>query len=186
MLAGGAPIDFTDGDGWGALHFAAAEGTPELCELLVEKGLKADAAARDGETPVDLAEEEEHDEAVASAQGITREVKTTSVLVFAFNVLTFKVTHRCVQKPSRVHPSPPLKTLSHRPPRLPASLLERPEVPHQRSSQAPARPPVEPKRGRPAARPVFHARHRTSRSHAPERSSSIDRATSRGRCAASQ
>ena len=40
-------------------------GHPELCELLVEKGLKADAAAGDGETPVDLAEEEEHDEAVA-------------------------------------------------------------------------------------------------------------------------
>ena len=65
MLAGGAPIDFTDGDGWGPLHFAAAEGTPELCELLMEKGLRADAAAGDGETPVDLAEEEEHDEAIA-------------------------------------------------------------------------------------------------------------------------
>lgn len=65
MLAGGAPIDFTDGDGWGPLHFAAAEGTAALCELLVEKGLRADAEAGDGETPVDLAEEEEHEEAVA-------------------------------------------------------------------------------------------------------------------------
>lgn len=66
MLDGGAPIDFVDDDGWSGLHFAAAEGTPELCELLMGRGLKADTKAGDGETPLDLAEEEEHEEAVAA------------------------------------------------------------------------------------------------------------------------
>ena len=32
-----------------------------LAELLLEKGLKADARAKDGATPIELAEEEEHE-----------------------------------------------------------------------------------------------------------------------------
>ena len=54
----------TDDDGWTALHFAASEGGADLCELLLSRGLRADAKAKDGSTPIDLAEEEEHDEAV--------------------------------------------------------------------------------------------------------------------------
>ena len=54
----------TDEDGWTALHFAAGDGGVDLIELLLEKGLKADARAKDGATPIELAEEEEHDDAV--------------------------------------------------------------------------------------------------------------------------
>jgi ankyrin repeat protein len=55
-------------DGWGVLHFAAGDGTVDLIKLLLAKGLKADAKAKDGSTPVDIAEEEEHSEAVAVLQ----------------------------------------------------------------------------------------------------------------------
>jgi ankyrin repeat protein len=64
MLDGGADVNATDDDGWNALHFAAADGTVELIELLIAKGLKADTPAKDGATPIELAEEEEHDDAV--------------------------------------------------------------------------------------------------------------------------
>jgi ankyrin repeat protein len=64
MLAGGADVAATDDDGWTALHFAASEGGADLCELLLSRGLRADAKAKDGSTPIDLAEEEEHDEAM--------------------------------------------------------------------------------------------------------------------------
>ena len=64
MLEGSADVNSTDDDGWTALHFAAGEGSPELIELLLKKGLKADTGAKDGATPLELAEEEEHEEAV--------------------------------------------------------------------------------------------------------------------------
>ena len=57
------PKRVVDDDGWTALHFAAAEGTPELVRLLLQKGFSADAEAKDGATPVELAEEEEHEDA---------------------------------------------------------------------------------------------------------------------------
>ena len=57
------PNAVVDDDGWTALHFAAAEGTPELVRLLLQKGFSADAEAKDGATPVELAEEEEHEDA---------------------------------------------------------------------------------------------------------------------------
>jgi hypothetical protein len=47
-----------------ALHFAAGDGTPALVALLLSKGLKADVQDKDGVTPVDMAEEEEHEEAL--------------------------------------------------------------------------------------------------------------------------
>ena len=47
---------------WSARHARGLD--VDLSELLLEKGLKADARAKDGATPNELAEEEEHDDAV--------------------------------------------------------------------------------------------------------------------------
>jgi ankyrin repeat protein len=55
MLDAGAPLEATDEDGW--------DGDPETVELLLSKGLKSTAKAKDGTTPIELAEEEEHEEA---------------------------------------------------------------------------------------------------------------------------
>ena len=63
MLDAGAPLEATDEDGWSALHFAAGDGDPGTVELLLSKGLKSTAKAKDGTTPIELAEEEEHEEA---------------------------------------------------------------------------------------------------------------------------
>ena len=69
LVDGGADAGATDEDGWTALHFAAGDGGVDLIELLLEKGLKADARAKDGATPIELAEEEEHDDAVEALPG---------------------------------------------------------------------------------------------------------------------
>ena len=63
LVEGGADVSARDEDGWTALHFAAGDGAVDLIEFLIEKGLKADARAKDGSTPIELAEEEEHDDA---------------------------------------------------------------------------------------------------------------------------
>lgn len=63
LVDGGADARAADEDGWTALHFAASEGTVDLIEFLIEKGLSATARAKDGSTPIELAEEEEHDDA---------------------------------------------------------------------------------------------------------------------------
>ena len=71
------PNAVVDDDGWTALHFAAAEGTPELVRLLLQKGFSADAEAKDGATPVELAEEEEHEDATRILrEGVEYEART--------------------------------------------------------------------------------------------------------------
>ena len=56
------PNAVVDDDGWTAA-LRRRGGTPELVRLLLQKGFSADAEAKDGATPVELAEEEEHEDA---------------------------------------------------------------------------------------------------------------------------
>ena len=45
-------------DGWTPLHKAAYEGYREIVELLIAKGADVNAKMEDGDTPLDLAEDE--------------------------------------------------------------------------------------------------------------------------------
>jgi ankyrin repeat protein len=55
-------IEIVDTGGWTPLHHAAIEGHKEVAELLIAKGADMDAKNVDGETPLDLAIEENHTE----------------------------------------------------------------------------------------------------------------------------
>ena len=60
LLSEGADVNFADGEGWSALHYAAAKGRAEVARILIDAGadLKAQSS-KVGRTPLHLACDEE-------------------------------------------------------------------------------------------------------------------------------
>ncbi|CAE8708978.1 unnamed protein product, partial [Polarella glacialis] len=59
-LMQGAPVDGRDEHGWAALHYSAAAGSVEVCQLLLSFHADANAVLPDLSTPLMLAAEEAH------------------------------------------------------------------------------------------------------------------------------
>ena len=64
LLAGGAPVDAKDRDGFSPLCLASGKGHVEVVRALLAGGADVEAAANDGATPLFIASEEDHVEVV--------------------------------------------------------------------------------------------------------------------------
>jgi len=75
LLEAGAEVDAVDWGGYSALHSAARCGSIGCIPILLEKGANPHLVANNGETPLDLAEDEETKKALQPSVGAVRKRK---------------------------------------------------------------------------------------------------------------
>jgi len=90
LLGAGAEVDAVDWGGYSALHSAARSGSIACIPILIEKGANPKLVANNGETPLDLAEDDETKKALSppteSSDALRkrkRELSATSAMVEA-------------------------------------------------------------------------------------------------------